>query len=164
MQTLCLFVEVEGAGFSKKAIRALPLLSCNLSPMEPMETEGEGGDEDTQSGGEEEVEGAESSAVMETDTPEGIAGDDSGPLVKLTLRASTEPPVAHDHLLFTTLTCLGKMLSVCSGLIRSPPLQATMNEVWGEFILVNTSWAAPSHTYRQHGCCQEYMGAAPSHT
>ena len=140
MQTLSLFVEVEGAGFSKKAIQALPLLVCNLSPMDPIETVGEAEDEEAQSGGEEEVEGVESSALMETDVSEEITCDDTCPPVKLSLGGSTEPPVAQDHLLFTTLTCLGKMLSVCSGLIRSPPLQATMNEVWGELILLSTAW------------------------
>ena len=155
VQTLCLFVDVEGTGFSRKASQALPLLSCYLSPASQMEAgrggEEEGTDEETQNGGEEvtqgreEEEGGESSAAMETDAAEGIMCNDRCPLVGPSLGADTEPPVAHDHLLFTTLTCLGKMLSACSALIRSPALQVSMNEIWGKLMLL--------YVCTQHGCC-----------
>ena len=155
VQTLCLFVEVEGTGFSRKASQALPLLSCYLSPASQMEAGRGGGeegtDEETQNGGEEVTQGreeeeeGESSAAMETDAAEGILCNDRCPLVEPSLGADTEPPVAHDHLLFTTLTCLGKMLSACSALIRSPALQVSMNEIWGKLMLL--------YVCTQHGCC-----------
>lgn len=156
VQTLCLFVEVEGAGSSRMASRALPLLSSYLSPSHQMEEEEEEEEdegekeeeeEETQNGVEvtedgEEVEGAESSAAMETDAAEGIV---RRPFVEPPLGAGTEPPVARDHLLFTTLTCLGKMLSTCSALIRDETLQVSLNEVWGKLMLLYEIWLLLTH-------------------
>lgn len=144
VQTLCLFIEVEGTGFSKMATQALPMLVGYLNPASQVE-EARGGEEEeeTQIGvkvtqGGEEVEGTESSVAMETDADEEIICTDMCPLVEPSLGAGTNPLMSHDHLLFTTLTCLGKMLSTCNALIRNQTVQVSMNEVWGKLMLLHT--------------------------
>ena len=151
VQTLCLFIEVEGTGFSKMATQALPMLVGYLNPANQVE-EGSGGgeEEETQIGGKviedgEEVEETESSVAMETDAEE-IICTDMCPLVEPSLGAGTKPPMSHDHLLFTTLTCLGKMLSTCNALIRNQAVQVSMNEVWGELMLLHTYSRSVAYT------------------
>ena len=144
VQTLCLFIEVEGTGFSKMATQALPMLVGYLNPASQVEEGRRGGEEEeTQIGGKvteggEEVEGTESSVAMETDADEEIICTDMCPLGEPSLGAGTKPPMSHDHLLFTTLSCLGKMLSTCNALIRNQAVQVSMNEVWGKLMLLHT--------------------------
>ena len=133
MQTLGLLVETESQHFIKHLPIFLPHIQQCLLPNGPgttMEEVEEGKKEEEDSSNEDMQE--EDCVLMETDKTDS----------KLSERIGEDKLKTGDHLLFTTLSTLSKILQECD-VIRSPDFSSELKEIWSELLITTLSPPLP---------------------
>ena len=127
MQALGLFIEVEAENFQKRLTPFLPLLfQCLDSPSDDHDEINSGGV----------VNMDDSSVDRNHISSDGVAAEvpeETSTMVALRSSTVLENPLLHDHLLFITLSCFGKILIKCSSVLKDPSYADTLNKLWSEY-------------------------------
>jgi U3 small nucleolar RNA-associated protein 20 len=137
VQALGLFIEVEAENFQKRLTPFLPLLfQCLDSPSDDHDEINSGGV----------VNMDDSSVDRNHISSDGVAAEvpeETSTMVALRSSTVLENPLLHDHLLFITLSCFGKILIKCSSVLKDPSYADTLNKLWNraeEFLFYPHTW------------------------